>query len=124
MRRIPVLLLGFMLSGAAVSQSANLVDPTRPPVAAGPEAKREAVASAGPQLQSVLISPARRVAVISGKTVVQGGKYGDATVTAITEGAVQLQYADRRQTLRLMPGIVKRDRRAGAGTHSDKGNSR
>jgi MSHA biogenesis protein MshK len=118
MRRFLALVLGVGLYAAAAAQSERLVDPTRPPSTPDPTRKDDAAPTAGPQLQSVLISPARRIAVISGQTVVQGDKYGDATVAEITEGAVHLRYANRRQTLQLVPGIVKRDRRAGADSNS------
>jgi MSHA biogenesis protein MshK len=124
MSRVLALVLGVVLCAAAAAQSERLVDPTRPPSAPDPARKDDVAPTAGPQLQSVLISPARRIAVISGQTVVQGGKYGDATVAEITESAVHLRYANRRQTLLLVPGIVKRDRRAGADSNSAKGLSR
>ncbi|MGH8708039.1 MAG: MSHA biogenesis protein MshK [Burkholderiales bacterium] len=121
-RALFLLLLGA--SGLAFAQKGTLVDPTRPPIAAGESAVAESAAPAGPRLQSVLISPTRRVAVISGSTVVQGGKYGNATVAAITEGSVMLRYADRKETLHLISGVVKRERHTDDGAHSDKGNGR
>jgi hypothetical protein len=72
----------------------------------------------------VLISPPRRVADISGTTVVQGGKYGNATVASISEGAVLLRYADRKETLHLIPGMMKRERQGDAAPQSHKGNAR
>lgn len=111
-------------AGAAAAQRGALVDPTRPPMPVGESGARESAAPAGPQLQSVLISPTRRVAVISGSTVVQGGKYGNATVASISEGAVLLRYADRKETLHLIPGVVKRERHGDAAAQSHKGNSR
>jgi MSHA biogenesis protein MshK len=123
MNRALVLLL-LCYAPAASPQSGALVDPTRPPSAASESSAKESAVPAGPRLQSVLISPTRRVAVISGSTVVQGGKYGNATVVAISEGAVLLRYADRRETLHLIRRVVKRERRPAAETQSHKGNSR
>jgi MSHA biogenesis protein MshK len=126
MNRALILLL-LCLPGPASAQRAALVDPTRPPnmsVESGAKESAAPAAPAGPQLQSVLISPTRRVAVISGSTVVQGGKYGNATVTSISEGAVLLRYADRRETLHLIPGVIKRERLTGAEAQSHKGNIR
>lgn len=120
-RALFLLLLGA--TGVATAQRGVLVDPTRPPAVAGESAEQEAARPSGPQLQSVLISPSRRVAVISGSTVVQGGKYGNATVAAITEGSVLLRYADRKETLHLI-SVVKRERGVDDATHSDKGNTR
>lgn len=113
------LLLGLIFCGAPAAHAQRLVDPTRPPNVSDTSPGGNVAHAAAPQLQSVLISPARRIAVISGQTVVQGGKYGDATVAEITESAVHLQYANRRQSLQLVPGIVKRDRRAGADSNSE-----
>ena len=124
MNRALILPLLLCLAGAAAAQRAGLVDPTRPPNAASESSAKELAAPAGPQLQSVLISPTRRIAVISGSTVVQGDKYGSATVAAITEGSVLLRYADRKETLHLISGVFKRDRRSDDAAHSEKGNSR
>ena len=124
MNRALILLLLCFFAGSAPAQRGALVDPTRPPRLGIESSGRESAAPSGPQLQSVLISPTRRVAVISGSTVVQGGKYGNATVTSISEGAVLLRYADRRETLHLIPGVIKRERLTGNAAQSHKGNAR
>lgn len=113
MTRLMLLGLGLGLACAAPAQTRPLVDPTRPPNVAG-EAAAEVVAVEGPRLQSVLISPTRRAAVISGTTVAQGGSYGDARVEQISESAVVLRYPDRRETLQLLPSRHKRERRTAA----------
>jgi MSHA biogenesis protein MshK len=110
-------------ASAALAQSASLADPTRPPNVVA-EGAGEAAVRAGPQLQSVLISPTRRVAVISGQAVSLGGRYGEATVASITESAVLLRYAGRQETLRLISGVDKRERRVVDETASDKGTTR
>jgi MSHA biogenesis protein MshK len=81
-----------------------LRDPTRPPdfSAAAPEV--EATVSA---LQSVLISPGRRVAVISGRTVAVGDQVGNAKVISIREGEVVLREGGETRTLKLFPNIEK-----------------
>lgn len=122
MKRALFLVLAF--AGSAFAQRGALVDPTRPPNMSVESGVGEPAAPTGPRLQSVLISPTRRVAVISGSTVVQGGKYGNATVASISEGAVLLRYADRRETLQLIPGVTKRERLTGAAAQADKGNTR
>lgn len=111
-------------AGTAAAQSAPLADPTRPPNAVADAGGNESAARTGPQLQSILISPARRVAVISGKAVAQGGKFGDATVASITEATVLLRYADRSETLHLISGVEKRDRRIVDASASGKGTAR
>jgi len=122
-KRVLVLSL-LCIATAAPAQRGALVDPTRPPAVATESGAKEAAAPAGPRLQSVLISPTRRIAVISGSTVGLGEKFGGATVTAISESGVSLRYADRKETLQLIPGVIKRERGVDAETQSHKGNSR
>ena len=89
------------------ARAENLPDPTRPPsefeVAAG-----GAAVSSGPLLQSVLISPRHKAAIISGETVSLGGMYGLAKVVKISEGGVVLNEGGSLQTLRLFPGVEKK----------------
>ena len=112
MTRILILGVGLGLACAAPAQTKPLTDPTRPPNVSTTSA--EIVFVEGPRLQSVLISPTRRAAVISGTTVAVGGKFGDARVESISESAVVLRFADRRETLQLLPSTDKRERRAAA----------
>jgi MSHA biogenesis protein MshK len=67
-------------------------------------------------LQSVLISPKRKVAVINGDTVQVGDRVGDARVVRIVEGEVVLARGGQWQTLKLFPGIEKRRTKGGAET--------
>lgn len=110
MTRVLILGFGLGLACAAPAQTKPLVDPTRPPSVSTESAGAPAVE--GPRLQSVLISPTRRSAVISGTTVTVGARYGNARVEAISESAVVLRYAERKETLQLLPGQDKRQRRA------------
>ena len=113
-RRFCGLLTSFAAAQAIVAQAGaappaeGLADPTRPPysgrgVGAAPVA--------GPELQSVLISPTRKVAVINGQTVPLGGKFRDATLTRITESGVELQSGSRVEVLRLFPQAEKKSLR-------------
>ncbi len=88
----------------------NWRDPTTPPASFGtaPSQGSGYAAASGPMLQSVMISPGRRVAVISGQAVALGGKYGDAQVVRITESEVVLQNGSGLQTIRLFPGVEKK----------------
>jgi hypothetical protein len=113
MSRLLTLGFGLGLACAAPAQTGPLMDPTRPPNVSA-ESAGEAVAITGPRLQSVLISPTRRAAVISGTAVALGGTYGGAKVEDINESAVVLRYPDRRETLQLLPGRDKRARGAPA----------
>jgi MSHA biogenesis protein MshK len=96
-----------LLISAAYAES--LQDPTRPPDSLTTGLAGNAVAQpSGPVLQSVLISPARKVAVISGQTVKLGEKYGKSVVVGISENEVVLQNGKELQTLKLYPNIHKR----------------
>ena len=92
---------GFAL--ATVAQAENLPDPTKPPVG---YAQGEVV-GVGPVLQSILISPTRRVAVISGKTLHVGESFDDAKVVSISDNEVVLKSGGGKQVLRLYPILRK-----------------
>jgi MSHA biogenesis protein MshK len=104
-RLITALLL--VLGTSSPTQAAHaqaLADPTRPPaVAEAGEGDR--LAPPPSRLQSVLISPARKLAVIDGKTVSLGGTVEGATLVAIRESEVVLQKGAERETLKLNPGV-------------------
>jgi MSHA biogenesis protein MshK len=107
----------------AVAQSGQLTDPTRPPIVGG-ESPVATAPKPGPTLQSILISPSRRVAVINGSAVGIGGKVGDATVASISEGAVVLVHANhRREMLQLITAADKTERRTAAEVARGKGSS-
>jgi len=92
-----------MLFGVTSSSAEELVDPTRPPAGFG-----QAIPNAGPVapiLQSILISPTRRVAIVSGKTLRVGDKYGDAQLIAINENEIVLKNGKNRQSLYLYPSL-------------------
>jgi len=91
--------------GGASAQEQIATDPTRPPAAFAAEAPRGAVA--GSQLQSVMISPTRRAAIINGVVVELGGKYGDAVLMRVAEDEVVLKSGDSRQVLKLHPAVEK-----------------
>lgn len=95
------------ISAASVARAAPFADPTRPPNVVSDEG---AAAPAGPRLESVLIAPDRRLAVISGQQVGLGGKYGEGHVVQITESEVVIRKAGGTETLRLLPEIHKQPR--------------
>jgi len=87
----------------------ELTDPTRPPASiAAPQALPGEKLNTPPELQSVLISPTRRVAVIDGQTVALGEKFGEARVVRIAEDEVVLRNGQDQQVLKLFPAIEKR----------------
>jgi MSHA biogenesis protein MshK len=98
-------LIALALLAATAAAAQGLSDPTRPPAPAERVERAEAPLS---RLQSVLISPGRKLAVIDGQTVALGGRIGDATVIAIAPTQVILQAGATYQTLKLHPGIEKK----------------
>lgn len=104
-----LLALALLAATALALPAANaqaLADPTRPPsaAAAGPEGEPP---PAGRQLQSVLFSRGRKVAVIDGTMVPLGGTYGEARVVKISETEVVLKQGEETETLKLFPGVDK-----------------
>ena len=97
----------------------NLPDPTRPPSQVeAPTAGGATVPRGGPLLQSVLISPQRKIVIISGETVKLGGMYGSARVVKISESGVVLNEGGSLQTLKLFPGVEKTMSQMGEATDS------
>jgi len=99
----------MLFSASAVAQVGN--DPTRPPAGFGVGAANMDMpdAGGGMTLQSVMISPTSRTAIISGVTVKLGQKYGDAVLVKVAESEVVLRSGATIQVLKLYPGVEKRD---------------
>ncbi|HSQ05105.1 MAG TPA: MSHA biogenesis protein MshK [Burkholderiales bacterium] len=105
----------MLAAGGAHAQVVN--DPMRPPSAyLERDAGSDTTSGRALVLQSVKISGAERIAIVSGETVRQGDKLGSATVVKIADGEVVLKDGDTEQVLKLFPEIDKRaaDKRAGA----------
>lgn len=90
--------------GEPAAQPGQFIDPTRPPNAI-PEGG--ATTAGEPRLQSVLIAPERRRAIIDGRTVRVGDKVGDSTVVRIAVGEVVLRRGADSRALKLLPYIEK-----------------
>lgn len=108
MDRLVKLEVGLVLALAcAAGALAQVADPTLPPpgldaLAAGAEATP--AAPPGPELQSILVSReagGRRIAVISGEMVRQGGRFQGAVVESVGADRVVLRRGKARETLRL-----------------------
>jgi len=56
-------------------------------------------------LQSVLLSPERRYAIINGEVLALGGSVRGAELVAIREGEVTLRTGGALRTLRLFPDV-------------------
>ena len=103
--------LGAVLALMPAVASPQVVnDPTRPPggfAASDPEVTGDA--GGGLVLQSVMISPSRKAAIINGEMVRLGQKYGDAVLIKVAENEVVLKSGEGSQVLKLYPGVEKRE---------------
>jgi MSHA biogenesis protein MshK len=91
----------FSLACAHAAHAAPFADPTRPPVA--PDAYAVVGTPDEPRLESVLIAPDRRIAVINGQQVVIGARILGGEVVRITESEVVIRDAERMRSLKLFP---------------------
>ena len=98
-------LASLLMPVFAVAQ--DVQDPTRPPVQLQETVAGEPL-STGPVLQSVLISPTRKIAMIDGVAVRLGGKVGTQTLVKMTETEVVLRQGRTVQILKLHPDFEKK----------------
>ena len=103
---------GLICGVAPVFASESLPDPTRPAVEIPSEAEpskaggsEELPVTKKEGLQSIIISPQRRAAVINGVKVTQGEIIGDATLVEVRENSVVLQGPQGRRVMELFPGV-------------------
>lgn len=101
---------------AAAASAQDLPDPTRPPVLPG--APASVAAESGPVLQSILMSPQRQLAIISGQSVPLHGKYGDLTLIRMSETEVVLSNGKEQQVLKLFPEFEKKPGQTKAKGHA------
>lgn len=112
---IPKLLaLGAALAVCTPLAAAQaLRDPTRPPVIFGRTGDRGTVSRSRDAewvLQSVLLSPERRYAIINGEVLSLGGSVAGAELVAIREGEVTLRAGGALRTVRLFPDVDMRSK--------------
>ena len=97
------------LLGVCAVQAQQLRDPTRPPSFASSGGRLTPVVTpTGLVLQTVLVSPQRRNATISGRLLEVGDSIAGMRVTEIRESAVVLQGPGEQRTLELFPSVGKR----------------
>jgi MSHA biogenesis protein MshK len=101
-----VVLAIFSARQAAFAQ--GLSDPTRPPSFSDVPFDG-AAAPSGPVLQSIVLSPNRRLALINGKLIGIGGRVGAATLVAIEIDSVRLREGVGTRVLKLLPEAGKHD---------------
>lgn len=103
----------FVALYATAACAEVLLDPTRPPdgiagsagdgaAYTGYAVKSQPVTRG---LQMVIVSSSRRAAVIDGRTVELGGKYGEASLIEVNEDGVVLQGKQGRRVLKLYPNV-------------------
>ena len=88
-----------------------LSDPTRPAaawLAAQPKTGGAEVVEAAPRLQSLLIGPSRRYAIIEGQLVGVGDTFKDTRVVAVRPTGVVLRSQRGTETLKIFPDVEKR----------------
>ena len=103
------LALGAALAACApLAAAQSMRDPTRPPAFFG-RSGEGGNASRGRDaewvLQSVLLSPERRYAIINGEVLALGGSVAGAELVAIREGEVTLRAGGVLRTVRLFPDV-------------------
>jgi len=120
--QVTALTVGACLVVHAADAQPALADPTRPPnVAPGGVRDGSVPPAVAPQrLESILISPSRKLAVIDGRTVTVGSKVDEATVVQIAETRVTLRQGAELKTLELYPGIERKPVKS----EKQRGNSR
>lgn len=106
----------LLLSAGSTAQA--LTDPTRPPL----ELMSAAGAGAAPHtpLQSILLSSARKGAIINGQYVPLGGAYGRARLVRITPTEVTLKTDGAVEVLQLYPPMEKSAAASGTEGKSEK----
>lgn len=127
-RLMPALaiLAATTLSLPAGSAAQALTDPTRPPLelmkaaiedGATGSAKR---AAPRPRVESILLSSARKGAIINGQYVALGGTYGKAKLVRIAPTEVTLKSDQGLEVLQLYPPLEKTSAASGAEGKSEK----
>jgi len=107
MRRL--LSLAAVLALPALADT--LADPTQPPASWRSNATHEHSGGAAPKLTSILVSEARRVAVIDGVAIREGQSANGITVVHIDKTWVDARIGDSPLRLRLADANVTKESR-------------
>jgi MSHA biogenesis protein MshK len=100
-----MLLTTMILCVPQIAMAEPLPDPTLPSIDLKSTAEVVAVETVPQGLQSIIISPKYRAAIISGETVRLGDKTGDSTLVEVRESSVVLQNAQGRRVVELFPKV-------------------
>lgn len=120
---LKMLLTLSLLCATQIARAETLPDPTRPSIdlnSSGTGSAADVVPDepATRGLQSIIISPKYRAAIINGETVSLGGKSGDSRLVEVRENSVVLQNAQGRRVVELFPKVsIKK----GGATPQEKG---
>lgn len=90
---------------AVVAHGAPFPDPTQPSALSALEAGMPS--ASGPRVESILIAPDRRLAVIDGQQVTVGSRLRFGTVLRISETEVVVSGAEGERTLKLFPEVAR-----------------
>lgn len=109
---VPGLAVMMWLLWGTEAYAEQLEDPTRPPMATVTQSPAADAAAGpvdqGPVLQSVKISRARKMAIISGQEYVLGDMVGEAKLVAVRDHEVDLRSSDGTvQHLRMYSSVNK-----------------
>lgn len=107
MRRAASVCLWLVLANASAHAAETLVDPTLPPPSFG-QVVSVTGTQANPVLQSILISPTRRSAIINGQAVSLQAQFMQWRLVKIDESEVTLRNGDQVQILKLFPDMNMR----------------
>ncbi|HZR02681.1 MAG TPA: hypothetical protein VFA81_05875 [Burkholderiales bacterium] len=114
MRLVVLLIVSVAVLPASI-RAGSLSDPTRPAVRPSVSiAKLPGLPAPQWVLQSVLLSPSARSAIINGVLVPLGGRIGAAQLVEVHEDEAVLQVEGHRRSLRLFPAARKEVSRIGA----------
>jgi MSHA biogenesis protein MshK len=104
-------LTALLLCATQVALAADpLPDPTRPAIDLNDTGSGGAVVEVAPEeasrgLQSIIISPQYRAAIINGETVQLGDKAGDSRLVEVRENSVVLENSQGRRVVELFPKV-------------------
>lgn len=98
-------LLIFSLVCSLLSVPARAVDPLQPPPGFGVAGAGVAAAEEQPVLQSVLLSAQRKIALINGRSIPLGGRFGSYRLIELDARSAVLQGPQGRLKLYLMPAM-------------------
>ena len=106
MRRASAVLAMFCAGIASAAIAQALRDPTRPP-ATGTNMVAGTMQAPGWILQSVLISPERRYAIINGEVVALGASIAGAELISIAAERVTLRTREGLRVVYLFPDVAR-----------------